>query len=60
MKPDNEYRPWVVLMTVGSENQEVARYRRRGDAESHGQALNRLLSDRSFTVLFEQPQVSLR
>ncbi|MEH2085988.1 hypothetical protein [Nostoc sp.] len=60
MKPDNEYRPWVVLMTAGGQSQELARYRLRGDAESHGQTLKRLSPDGGFTVLFEEQQVSFK
>lgn len=60
MKPDNEYRPWVVYMIAENSNKEVARYRLRNDAEAHRQALTRLLPNGRFRVEFEEPKVSLR
>ncbi len=60
MKPDNEHRPWKVLMPDNNGSKVVASYRLRNDAESHCQQLKRLLPDGGFTVVFEQPKISLR
>ncbi|MEH2113229.1 hypothetical protein [Nostoc sp.] len=48
----------AILSVLG--NETALRYRLRGDAESYGQTLNRLSPNGGFTVLFKEPQISLR
>lgn len=52
--------PWLVVQRIGDgKHKTIARYRFRGDAESHAQQLQRMLPGH-FEVVFEQPRVSLR
>jgi hypothetical protein len=52
--------PWVVMQaTAAGGFKTVARYRYRGDAESHAQSLKKMMPG-YFMVAFEQPRVSLR
>ncbi|ODG99406.1 hypothetical protein A4S05_37885 [Nostoc sp. KVJ20] len=45
--------PWcIVRLKPNMQNQIVARFRRRSDAEAHLQVLRRLISGVSFTLIF--------
>ncbi|MDZ7957072.1 MAG: hypothetical protein RMY34_04055 [Aulosira sp. DedQUE10] len=45
--------PWcIVRLLPNMQNQIVARFRRRSDAEAHLQVLRRLIPGVSFTIIF--------
>lgn len=45
--------PWcIVRLKPNMQNQIVARFRRRSDAEAHVQVLRRLIPNVSFTLIF--------
>ncbi|MCP6763243.1 MAG: hypothetical protein NHB32_31705 [Fischerella sp. CENA71] len=45
--------PWcIVRLSPNMQNQIVARFRRRNDAEAHLQVLRRLIPGMSFTLIF--------
>ncbi|MEH1810457.1 hypothetical protein [Nostoc sp.] len=45
--------PWcIVRLKPNMQNQIVARFRRRSDAEAHLQVLRRLIPGVSFTIIF--------
>jgi hypothetical protein len=46
--------PWcIVRLSPNMQNQIVARFRRRSDAEAHLQVLRRLISSVSFRLIFD-------
>lgn len=45
--------PWCIMrLQTNMQNQVVARFRRRSDAEAHLQVLRRLIPNVSFTLIF--------
>lgn len=45
--------PWCIIrLQTNMQNQVVARFRRRSDAEAHLQVLRRLIPNVSFTLIF--------
>ncbi|MBD2302703.1 hypothetical protein [Nostoc sp. FACHB-190] len=46
--------PWcIVRLLPNMQNQIVARFRRRSDAEAHLQVLRRLIPSAKFTIIFD-------
>jgi hypothetical protein len=49
----DKLNPWcIVRLQPNMQNQVVARFRRRSDAEAHLQVMRRLISSVSYTIIF--------
>ncbi|MGH7999921.1 MAG: hypothetical protein ACREPR_10955 [Brasilonema sp.] len=49
----DKLNPWCIIrLQRNMQNQVVARFRRRSDAEAHLQVLRRLIPNVSFTLIF--------